>query len=207
MPEYAGNIVFHETNDTVDVFEVSSVGKEVHISGNNANSMAMGLNWYLKSCCNVTVSWYAYEPVQYPDVMPEVSEPVRVEAAVKDRFFLNYCTFGYTMPWWKWQDWERLIDWMALNGINLPLANTGQEAVWQKVWRKYGLSDDEILSYFTGPAHLPWHRMNNIDHFDGPLPQNWIDEQVRLQKKILKRDRKFFFFNYLTFKFTNHRVF
>lgn len=190
VPEYAGNIVFHETNDTVDVFEVSSVGNKLHISGNNANSMAMGLNWYLKNCCNVTVSWYAYEPVQYPDVMPSVSEPVRVEAAVKDRFFLNYCTFGYTMPWWKWKDWERLIDWMALNGINLPLANTGQEAVWQKVWRKYGLSDDEILSYFTGPAHLPWHRMNNIDHFDGPLPQSWIDSQVRLQKKILKRERE-----------------
>ena len=60
--------------------------------------------------------------------MPAVETPVRVEARVKDRFFLNYCTFGYTMPWWKWEDWERFIDWMALNGINMPLANTGQEA-------------------------------------------------------------------------------
>ena len=38
---------------------------------------------------------------------------------------LNYCTFGYTMPWWTWQDWERFIDWMALNGITTPLAATG----------------------------------------------------------------------------------
>ena len=190
VPEYAGKIQFCQTQDTVDVFEVHSKGRKVVISGNNANSMAMGLNWYLKSCCNVTVSWYAYEPVQYPETMPAVKEPVRIEAVVKDRFFLNYCTFGYTMPWWKWQDWERLIDWMALNGINMPLANTGQEAIWQKVWKKYGLSDEDILSYFTGPAHLPWHRMNNIDHFDGPLPQNWIDGQVRLQKKILKRERE-----------------
>lgn len=26
---------------------------------------------------------------------------------------------------WDWERWEREIDWMALNGINLPLAFTG----------------------------------------------------------------------------------
>jgi len=43
--------------------------------------------------------------------------------------FLNYCTFGYAMLWWRWDDWERFIDWMALNGINMPLAIAEQEAV------------------------------------------------------------------------------
>ena len=178
VPLYAGKIDFRQTDDTIDVFTIHSNGPRLVIEGNNAISMATGLNYYLKNYCGVTVSWYAFEPVQYPVQMPAVKTPVHVEAKVKDRFFLNYCTFGYTMPWWKWEDWERFIDWMALNGINMPLANTGQEAVWQKVWRKHGLSDDEIRSYFTGPAHLAWHRMCNIDHYDGPLPQNWIDSQV-----------------------------
>ena len=190
VPDYVSGIDFRQTDDTVDVFELYQQRGKLVIAGNNANSMAMGLNHYLKNHCGVTVSWYAYEPVQYPSEMPDVLQKIRVEARVKDRFFLNYCTFGYTMPWWKWEDWERLIDWMALNGINMPLANTGQEAVWQKVWRRHGLSDDEIRSYFTGPAHLAWHRMCNIDHFDGPLPQAWIDAQVKLQKKILKRERQ-----------------
>ena len=94
------------------------------------------------------------------------------------------------MVWWKWEDWERLIDWMALHGVNMPLAITGQEAVWQKVWKKYGLTDDEIRSFFTGPAHLPWHRMCNIDGVDGPLPQAWIDSQAQLQKQIIRRERQ-----------------
>ena len=189
VPEYARKIDFRQTDDTLDVFCIHSEGKRLVIEGNNAISMAAGLNHYLKNYCGVTVPWYAFEPVEYPSDMPTVDAPVRVRANVKDRFFLNYCTFGYTMPWWKWEDWERLIDWMALNGINMPLANTGQEAVWQEVWRRHGLSDEEIRSYFTGPAHLAWHRMCNIDHYDGPLPQNWIDDQVKLQKKILKRER------------------
>lgn len=142
VPGYADNIVFRQIEDSVDVFEIRSEGGKLIISGNNANSMATGLNYYLKNSCNVTVSWYAFDPVQYPSEMPSVEVPVRVEARTKNRFFLNYCTFGYTMPWWKWEDWERMIDWMALNGVNMPLANTGQEAVWQKVWRNHGMTDD-----------------------------------------------------------------
>jgi alpha-N-acetylglucosaminidase len=191
VPEYVGNIVFEQIADTVDVFELQTLRNKLIIKGNNANSMAVGLNHYLKNYCGVTVSWNAFDPVQYPSTMPSVDGVERVEALVKDRFFLNYCTFSYTMVWWKWADWERFIDWMALNGVNMPLANTGVEAVWQKVWKKHGMTDEQILAYFTGPAHLPWHRMNNIDHFDGPLPQTWVDSQAKLQKKILKRERQF----------------
>ena len=187
VPGY--DIEFVQLDDTVDVFELETVAGRLVIRGNNANSMAVGLNHYLKNYCDVTVSWFAYDPVQYPARMPQVDELVRVIARAKERFFLNYCTFGYTMPWWKWEDWERFIDWMALNGVTMPLANTGQEAVWQKVWRNHGLTDEQIRTYFTGPAHLAWHRMNNIDSFGGPLPQGWIDSQVELQKKILERER------------------
>ena len=44
---------------------------------------------------------------------------------------MNYCCFGYSLPWYDWSQWELLIDWMALNGVNAPLSVTGQEAVWQ----------------------------------------------------------------------------
>ena len=190
VPDYVADIEFVQIEDTSDVFELSMERGKLVIKGNNANSMAVGLNHYLKNTCGVTVSWHVYDPVQYPEQMPVLQAPVRVNARVSERFFLNYCTFGYTMPWWKWEDWERLIDWMALNGVTMPLANTGQEAVWQEVWRRHGMTDEEIRSYFTGPAHLAWHRMCNIDSFDGPLPQGWIDSQVILQKKILKRERE-----------------
>ena len=54
---------------------------------------------------------------------------------------------------------------------------------------KHGLTDEQVRSYFSGPAHLPWHRMSNIDYWQGPLPQEWRDGQAELQKKILKRER------------------
>ena len=186
----ASAIAFEQTDSPEDSYELCSKGGKILIRGNNAGSMAVGLNRYIQQYCLAEVSWYDFNPVQLPDILPPVAEPVKSSAEVPYRFFLNYCTFGYTMPWWKWKHWERFIDWMALNGVNMPLAITGQEAVWQKVWRKYGLTDSQIRSYFTGPAHLPWHRMNNIDRWQGPLPQSWIDDQARLQKRILRRERE-----------------
>ena len=33
---------------------------------------------------------------------------------------------SYSMAYWDWERWEAEIDWMALQGINLPLAFTGK---------------------------------------------------------------------------------
>ncbi len=49
------------------------------------------------------------------------------------RYYQNVCTVSYTFAWWNWTQWEQEIDWMAMNGINFPLAFNGQEAIWQRV--------------------------------------------------------------------------
>lgn len=191
IPKYADRFSFEEISDTTDYFELESVDQKIIIRGNNANSMAVGLNYYLKNYCLTTVSWFLTDSIEMPDVLPQIPKKEHISASVKDRFFLNYCTSGYTMPWWKWQDWERFIDWMALNGVNMPLATTGMEAVLYNVWTKMGLTDEEARAYFTGPAHLPWNRMSNLDYWQGPLPKEWIDNQVDLQKQIVAREREF----------------
>lgn len=190
-PQYEKLIDFRQISGSADVFRLESKGGKTVISGNNANSMAVGLNHFLKYYCHADVGWIKSDTYTLPAQMPKVSKPVTIKARVKDRFFLNYCTFGYTMPWWKWDEWEHFIDWMALNGINLPLAITGQESIWYKVWTEMGLSDKEVRAYFTGPSHLPWHRMLNIDYWGGPLPMSWLDGQLALQQKITARERQF----------------
>jgi alpha-N-acetylglucosaminidase len=190
FPAHANFFVFQQISSDKDCFILQSVGNKVKISGNNANSMAVGLNYYLKNYCLTTVSWFLADPLELPKVLPHVKDLIKITVKVPVRFFLNYCTYGYTMPWWSWKDWERFIDWMALNGINRPLAITGQEAVWYNVWKKFGMTDKEIRSYFTGPAHLPWHRMCNVDMWQGPLPMSWIEGQKILQKQIVDRERE-----------------
>jgi len=190
VPSYAGNIVFKQINTSADQYEFVTRRGKLIIKGNNSGSMATGLNRYLKEFCLCEVSWSSDDPIVVPQQMPQVSKPQKGQAIVKDRFFLNYCTYGYSMPYWKWNEWERLIDWMALNGINMAFATSGQESVWYEVWSELGLSHEQIMDYFTGPAHLPWHRLNNVDHFQGNLPQAWMDGQSELQKQIVSRERE-----------------
>ncbi|NLI35971.1 MAG: alpha-N-acetylglucosaminidase, partial [Bacteroidales bacterium] len=175
LPTHAKSFIFKKIASDKDIFILENKDKLIQISGNNANSMAVGLNFYLKNYCLTTISWFRTDPIQLPENLPLIKRAIKITAKVPLRFFLNYCTFGYSMPWWTWKDWERLIDWMALNGINTPLAITGQEAIWYNVWKKFGLTDPEIRAYFTGPAHLPWHRMSNIDGWQGPLPISWLE--------------------------------
>ena len=192
FPQQASSFDFRLLNNTsADTFTIKSEGNKIIISGNNANSMAVGLNHYLKNYCLTTISWYKDDPIELPKTLPSISTEVTIKANVPTRFFLNYCTFGYSMTWWKWSDWEHFIDWMALNGINMPLAITGQEAIWYKVWSKLGLTDEEIRGYFTGPAHLPWHRMCNLDGWQSPLPKEWLSSQAALQEQIVTREREF----------------
>ena len=175
--------------DGKDVFEFDTQDGRVVLRGNNGVSLAMAFNQYLASLAKVRYDWLADGPLSIAGKLPLPTAKVRRTCAARERFFMNYCTYGYTMPWWRWERWERFIDWMAMNGINRPLAQAGLEAAWLRVWQSYGLKQQDIQAYFSGPAHLPWHRMGNLDAWGGPLPMSYIDGQMELQRKILCRAR------------------
>lgn len=69
---------------------------------------------------------------------------------------MNPCSFSYSTAWWNWKDWEKHIDWIALNGFNLVMAATGQEAIWIRIYKELNLTDYDINEHFTGPAFLAW---------------------------------------------------
>ena len=203
LPKQSKNIDFVTVPSDDDAYSLEFKDGRLVISGNSALSMAVGLNHYLKEYCLQTVTWYVRDAVKEPRKLPTFEGTISRKALVRDRFFLNYCTFGYSLNWWQWKDWERLIDWMALNGVNMALATTGQESVWQNVWRQLGMTDEQIRAYFTGPSYLGWHRMTNMDRWHGPLPQSWLDGQQQLQKKIVARERELGIKPILT-SFTGH---
>ncbi len=124
-----------------------------------------------------------------PSPLPEGAQ-AHGTSPVQHHQYFNVVTFGYSTAYWDWERWEQELDWMALHGIDMPLALVATEAISARVFRKLGLSDEEISAWFTGPAHLPWLRMGNISAHDGPLPQEWHEGQVALQHRILKRMRE-----------------
>lgn len=184
-----GRIEFREVPSEGDFFEIRATdGGRVLIEGNNTVSMAVGLNWYLKYVAGIHLSWNNLTQ-KLPEVLPLPEAPVRRSAAVDRRYYLNYCTYSYSMPFWDEERWMKEIDWMALHGINMPLSITGVETVWRNLLRSLGYSDKEIGDFICGPAYMAWWQMNNLEGWGGPLPEEWYDNQAALQQKIIARMR------------------
>lgn len=175
-----------------DTFELSTnvTDGRLVIVGTTGAAAALGLNYYLQSFCSCSVTW-AGRQLAVPFPLPPVLKAVKVQT--NDRFFYyqNVCTASYTSVWWNWTRWEQEIDWMALNGINLPLAFTGQEMIWKRAYLSLGVNETDIDNWLSGPAFLAWWRMGNLKTWGGPPPAGWLSGQLVLQHQILQRMRSF----------------
>lgn len=171
------------------VFEVESrENGKLHLCGSSAVAMAAGLNWYLKHACKQHVSWCGTR--LYPGPAGLRAVPGRRQRMVLPHrrvAYMNYCTFNYSASWWDWPRWEREIDFMAMNGVNMPLAMVGIEGVWYNALLRMGLTDEETRGFLAGPAFLAWQWMANLDSHGGPLPKSWIDSHVVLGQRIIGR--------------------
>lgn len=178
--------IIEQKKSDVDFFELDQRGKKVVVRGNNYVNIASGINWYLKYYAGVQLSWNCMK-AELPAVLPPVTKKERHETNLSLRYDFNYCTFSYSMAFWDWERWEKEIDWMALHGINMPLAAVGYECVWKNIMERLGYSKKDIDEFIAGPAFLAWWEMNNLEGWGGPNPDSWYTQQEALQKKIIKR--------------------
>ncbi|KYR01341.1 alpha-N-acetylglucosaminidase [Tieghemostelium lacteum] len=187
-------------SDHQEYFQLQSnnTSGKISITANSGVNMAQGLYYYLKYYCFCSFTWTGdqcqFNHKTHPtsdNPLPTVPQMVQIEIPSLYRYYMNVCTFGYTTVWWNWTQWEREIDWMALNGYNLPLAFNGQEYIWYQVFSELGLSQDEIFDWLSGPAFLPWNRMGNINNWGGPITMEWMAQQRDLQIQILQRMRSY----------------
>eukprot|EP00760_Papus_ankaliazontas_P027146 PhM_4_TR3176/c0_g1_i1/m.74935/K01205/NAGLU; alpha-N-acetylglucosaminidase len=188
-----------QNNETErDAVSASCDGKTLTVRASTTVAAAFGFHQALKHHFHSSIMWGVGQTGKnIHTILKSLSAPwpvfkmERRRAVVSLRYMYNVCTFSYTMSWWKWPEWESELDWLALHGINTPLALVGQEYIWLKLWREVGLTDAEVAEYFTGPAFLAWHWMGNLRRWAGPLPEvSWTNERMYLQKKILRRMRE-----------------
>lgn len=171
----------------LDRFEIESSGATVVLRGSTPVAQLSGLHWFLKYHCNSHISWCGTR-IELPTVFPTMRE--RKTSPYRYRYYLNYVTYSYSAAFWDWERWEREIDWMALHGINLPLTVLGQAAIWMDVYRELGLNDDEVRTFFAGPAYQPFGWMGCLDGWGGPLSDHMIQSHAELQRRIVSRQRE-----------------
>lgn len=185
----SGRFVIVEQPGKEEFFEITAINGRPAIVGNNPVNIAAGLNWYLKYYTGNHLAWNNMT-AQLPEVLPLPEKPERHSTYADRRYYLNYCTHSYSMAFWDWERWQKEIDWMALHGINMPLAITGTDVVWRNVLRRLGYSEAEIAEFIAGPAFQAWWLMSNLEGWGGPNSEQWYADREKLQRNILARMRE-----------------
>ena len=204
-----------------EVFVIGSKDNKILIKGNTLSSITTGIGWYLNHYAHINIAWNSLnektDKAKAYVKLPKLPLPTEEHTHTCDaqyRYYLNYCTFGYSMTTWTWKRWQQEIDWMALHGINMPLQIVGLEEVWRMFLtmenadgtRKYGYTDEEAKSFVPGPAFTAWWAMNNLEGWGGTTPGTlngntwdgaggvqddaWYARQKRLATQILNRQRE-----------------
>lgn len=186
LPDFKNDFNIKFTESDKDYFSITAKQGKVYVKANNYISAFHGIYEYLKKYCNVQLSWCGNQKINIDSLVMfdgEFSKTIEQ----KYRVYMNYCTLDYSMCWWNFERWEKEIDFMAMNGINMPLAVVGTEAVWYETLLKFGFTEDEALQSVSGPAFWAWQLMTNIEGYLPPEEEKYVYERLALGKKILNR--------------------
>ena len=207
-------------NYAQEVFVIDGEGGKILIKGSTISAITTGIGWYLNNYAHINIAWNSLNEKTvsgdaYADLskIPVPTEPETRTCDAQYRYYLNTCTFGYSMTSWTWKRWQQEIDWMALHGINMPLQLVGMEEVWRKFLtmeengqRKYGYTDEAAKAFVAGPAFIAWWAMNNLEGWGGTAAgtksggtwegaggvqdDKWYERQKALAQQICARQRE-----------------
>lgn len=186
LPDFKENIIVEFEESNKDYFKITADNGKIFVTANNYISAFHGIYCYLKKYCNVQLSWCGNQQINIDKLVMfdgEFSKTIEQ----KYRVYMNYCTLDYSMCWWDFARWEKEIDFMAMNGINMPLAVVGTEAVWYETLLAFGFTKKEALNSVSGPAFWAWQLMTNIEGYLPPENEKYVYERLELGRKILAR--------------------
>ena len=142
---------------SLDVMELDNKNNKIILRGSSTIALIVAFNWYLESYCNTTYDWRTYS-LDLPETLPLPPHSRNVRS-VPFSYYENVCTVSYTQAFWSWTEWETHLDWMAMQGINMPLSFTGQEYIFSKTFARFNFTQSDLQSFFSGPGFFAWQSM------------------------------------------------
>lgn len=184
-----GKCIRFEKSDSVsgfDEYELEAKGGIITIRASSGAAGGSALNHYLRKYCH-----YYYGILtrsgELPQVPPDTDGKLKDRSVFHYRYIFNYCTFGYSLAFYDWQDWERMTDYLILAGYNLVLNPVGNECVWLELLQKFGYQREEAKRYLSAPNYLPWQWMMNLSGFESAYPDYWFEEQCEISRRLNRK--------------------
>ncbi|MFD7298092.1 alpha-N-acetylglucosaminidase [Streptomyces sp. NPDC059897] len=173
---------------TEDRFRVTGTQGRITVYATTPATLLAGVHCYLKYECGAHIAWNGSQ-LDLPERLPAPSKTLERSTPLPHRFALNDTNDGYTAPFADWSYWEREIDILALHGCNEVLVIAGMEAVYHRLLKDFGYSDEESRAWLPAPSHQPWWLLQNLSSYGGPLSTELIGRRAELGRRIADRLR------------------
>ncbi len=169
-----------------EYFSVASLRGKILLTSNSGIGLASAFNCYLKEICNCHISRFGNQ-VDLPHNLPQVNGRIDRKTECKYRYAYNYCTHSYSMAFWTKEQWQKEIDFLAMNGVNLVLDILGMEEVYRRFLTKLGYRHREIKNFLVGPSYYAWFYMSNICSLGGPIHDDFFNEKCQMARENHRR--------------------
>ena len=169
-----------------EYFSVASLRGKIILTSNSGIGLASAFNCYLKEVCNCHVSRFGKQ-INLPHNLPHVKSKINRKTECEYRYAYNYCTHSYSMAFWTKEQWQKEIDFLAMNGVNLVLDILGMEEVYRRFLTKLGYRHREIKNLLVGPAYYAWFYMSNICSLGGPIHDDFFYEKCEMARENHRR--------------------
>ena len=102
------NVRFRESPADTPSYSLEVKDGILTVEGSSAVAMCKGFHDYILSE-GLGISSWSGDRLEFPADLPDLSRKT-VVSPFKDHLYYNVCTYGYTTPFWGWEQWERELD-------------------------------------------------------------------------------------------------
>lgn len=175
-----------EKNSEKDFYGYKAKNGKIHLYGTDKVCVAKAFGKYIENCLNKKITFCGGETLEITSA-PLPEEEFSAEIPQKLRVFGDY-TF-YSNEAWKWDfsDWEKFLDTLALNGINMAVNLVGNEGVCFYTLIKMDFPQDFALEFISGPAFYAWQMSNKFYNYVPSKTFDHIERSLELGKKVVNR--------------------
>ena len=170
-----------------DYYEIEQKDKSLVLRGNNNNSLALAYNRFLRDYCNTELSWVGNTEAYEIEKIESVRKPIKYKIPQKIRMCMDYETYANEAAFWDFERWEKELEFLAMNGVNLVPMFIGNEAVSYYALLELGINREDSMEFLSGPSYYPLQLSGKLDTYLPMTDTNYLKSQIELGKKILKR--------------------
>lgn len=172
------------------VYEIEADGGKVALRGSDNIAIAMAFYRYLRDFCGAPLSQgtagFVFEETKA--ALP--AEKITFLIEQEKRMCLSYETYANDACRWGWERWETELDFMAMNGVNMPLCLVGYEAVWYYTMLKLKINREDSLNFLSSVCYYPQQLEGRLDSFLPLTDTDFLKARIELGSKILARARE-----------------